>query len=251
MNLNFQPHWFPPEHPGLPSLQFVAKAHEMLMQASILTIALAYIRHELVSARRMPFGALFSALQTCQLSYLWSMEFWATLSANCLRGRRKVFFMLLIPTSILLAAAVGPSSAMAMIPRRSAFHISRVRWYGTWLKKIYFQINSPGTSLIHFAPRKAVMKVHIVLQGITTGLTRKCTGQTPRTRIGHGSPLCLILQRAGPTDISSSLGSGTKLGLSFVEQWPRSSKPLFQPVLPITPRIGETSLLPQKQSSRT
>jgi hypothetical protein len=64
----------------------------------------------------MPFGALSSALQVRNVSYLWSLAFWASATSPCLQGRRKYSFLLLTLSSILLAATVGPSVAIALIP---------------------------------------------------------------------------------------------------------------------------------------
>lgn len=108
----------------LPSLQFLAKLQEILMQASIATVVFAYIRHELIS-HDMPFGALFSAVQVTTLSYLWSLELWGSLTSPHLRGRRKIVFLTFVPLSILLAACVGPSLAIALIPRHVDFPAGR------------------------------------------------------------------------------------------------------------------------------
>jgi hypothetical protein len=135
--LNSRPWAVLPKYPW-EALQFVAKAHEILMQASISTIAVAYIRRELVSGQWMPLGALFSALQIDRLSYLWSMELWATLTASCLQSHRKALFVFFIPAGILLAAAVGPSSAMAMIPRAIVYPYFKAElwWNATQQKYI-------------------------------------------------------------------------------------------------------------------
>ena len=104
----------------LPTLQFLAKAVEMLMQASIAAVCFTYLRHELVH-HALPFGALFSAFQTNHLSYLWSLEFWGTVTSKGFASPRKFVFLLFVPLSILLSATVGPSFAVALIPRDSAF----------------------------------------------------------------------------------------------------------------------------------
>ncbi|CZR69543.1 uncharacterized protein PAC_19443 [Phialocephala subalpina] len=70
------------------SLQFVAKAIELLMQGSIASVI-----------------------------YLFSLEFWGAVSSNCLQFRRKTFMLLFIPFNILLATVVGPSIAILLIPR--------------------------------------------------------------------------------------------------------------------------------------
>ena len=98
-------------------LQFVAKALEMCMQASIAAVVFTYVRYEFAINGGMPFGALFAGLQVMQLSYLWSLEYWGTFSAACLSKRRRALFAIFLALSVLLAAVVGPSAAIALIPR--------------------------------------------------------------------------------------------------------------------------------------
>ena len=74
-------------------------------------------RYELSLGQGLPFGALFSALHISQASYLWSMEFWGTACSKHFPIRRRVGVILTIITAILLAATIGPSSAILLIPR--------------------------------------------------------------------------------------------------------------------------------------
>lgn len=55
--------------------QFAAKAHEVLMQLSIATVMAAYLQYLLTQKQAVPFGAIFSAYQVTQMSYLLSPEF--------------------------------------------------------------------------------------------------------------------------------------------------------------------------------
>jgi hypothetical protein len=98
------------------TLQFVAKLHELLMQASITEALLCLIRTETVN-RFVPLGALSGALQATQLSYLWSLEFLSLFKSSVIKGWRKVMFAVAIPVLILLISLVGPSSAILMIPK--------------------------------------------------------------------------------------------------------------------------------------
>jgi hypothetical protein len=110
------------EVPWVAMLQFVAKAHEMLMQASIGVVTLAYIQLLLWSGKA-PYGALFSYYNLSQLTYLCSPEFYAVLTTPAFRGLLKLGFILFIPFSILLATAVGPAAAIALQPRQANFSI--------------------------------------------------------------------------------------------------------------------------------
>ena len=97
--------------------QFGAKLHEMTAQASIAAVVFSYVRYELSLGQGLPFGALFSGLQVSQASYLWSMEFWGSICSKNLSFRRKIGMAATIAIAILLAATVGPSSAILLIPR--------------------------------------------------------------------------------------------------------------------------------------
>lgn len=98
-------------------LQFAAKAHEILMQASIATIILSYTRHQITAGKGMPFGAVLGALQFLQVSYLWSVELWSAIISHNFRLRKKLSFTILIVICITVAATAGPSSANLMIAR--------------------------------------------------------------------------------------------------------------------------------------
>ena len=97
--------------------QFGAKAHEMTIQASLAAIIFSYVRHEMALGQGLPFGALFSGLQVSQISYLWSMEFWGSVSSNHLPIRRRLGLLVITLLAFILAAATGPSSAILLIPR--------------------------------------------------------------------------------------------------------------------------------------
>lgn len=97
--------------------QLGAKVHEIMMQASLAAMVFSYIRYELALGDGLPFGALFSGLQINQVSYLWSMEFWGSVNSGILPLRRKLALLAVVTFSFVLATAVGPSSAILLIPR--------------------------------------------------------------------------------------------------------------------------------------
>lgn len=99
-------------------LQFAAKAHEILMQASIATIILSYIRYQISAGKGMPFGAVLGALEFSQVSYLWSIEFWSAIMSKDFPLRKKLCFAVLILVCITVAATAGPSSANLLIARQ-------------------------------------------------------------------------------------------------------------------------------------
>lgn len=115
--LNCRQFYIGPWLKNISLLQFAAKLHELTIQASLTTILLTYIRYELALGVGLPFGALFSGLQITQISYLWSLEFWGSISASKIPIRQRLCFLMMALITILLAATVGPASALAMIPR--------------------------------------------------------------------------------------------------------------------------------------
>ncbi|KAL1794548.1 hypothetical protein ACET3X_007969 [Alternaria dauci] len=56
------------------TLQFVAKLHEVFMQASIVEITLYLVRTQVINGF-VPLGLLSGALQATQLSYIWSLDY--------------------------------------------------------------------------------------------------------------------------------------------------------------------------------
>ena len=68
--------------------QLVAKAHEILIDASLTSIVLSYIQYELTAGNGLPFGAFLGGLQFLSVSYLWSRELWASAFATCYSLRK-------------------------------------------------------------------------------------------------------------------------------------------------------------------
>lgn len=101
---------------GNASLQFVAKIHEVWMQASLSIVLLSFVRAHLLGSGA-PFGILFAPSGVSNVSYLWSLEYWSSVTSGSLRGWRRVVLIVVVTVTIILAALVGPSSAVAMIPR--------------------------------------------------------------------------------------------------------------------------------------
>ena len=115
--LNFTGFYVGANLKNINALQFAAKLHELTMIASLAQILLAAVRAELVLGDGLPYGALFSGLQISQPSYLWSMEFWGSATAPSSTLWKRLRLIIIPVILILLAATVGPSSAIALIPR--------------------------------------------------------------------------------------------------------------------------------------
>lgn len=113
-------------------LQFVAKTHEILMQTSLATIILSYVRYQISAGKGMPFGTILCTLQSLQISYLWSVEFWSAILSQKFQLTKKIHFAVLTFICITIATTAGPSSANLLIARQ-----------GIWpAKSLYLAINA-------------------------------------------------------------------------------------------------------------
>lgn len=108
--------WIGREPVAITALQFVAKLHEILMQASLVDILIYFIRSQVIKGY-IPLGALSGAAQASQLSYLWSLDFVAAYGSRSINVWRRVAFGLAVSTLLVMITIVGPSSAVLMIPR--------------------------------------------------------------------------------------------------------------------------------------
>ena len=125
MGLNFRGYYIGSELSGpdvdndlkLSGLQFTAKLHELLMQASLSLVVVSFVRHELVRGQGIPFGAIFGSVQFSSPTYLWSKEFVGTLKAQFRSKLTKWGLVFLVLVGSVLFSVVGPSSAIAMRPQ--------------------------------------------------------------------------------------------------------------------------------------
>lgn len=95
--------------PSLNALQFAAKIHEILIVGSLAAILMHHIRNRLLGHRGIPLGLLGAGFQTSSVEYLFSSSLWSNVTTNWR-------FTSVIALSIVFANAVGPSSAILMIP---------------------------------------------------------------------------------------------------------------------------------------
>lgn len=105
------------------TLQIIAKAHELVMQASIIDVLLYTIRVQALEGF-LPFGALAGAAHAPRLSYLWSLDFVSAILSPSYSVWRKIMFALSVSVLTLITATVGPSSAILIIPRPGLPHRS-------------------------------------------------------------------------------------------------------------------------------
>lgn len=99
------------------TIQFAAKFTEVLMQSSLAVILLDIIRKSVLSSEPLPLGSFLAPYRLTDVSFLWSLEYWGSATSPYPRGLRRVVVALVVPALFLLAALLGPSTAVAMIPR--------------------------------------------------------------------------------------------------------------------------------------
>lgn len=110
--------WVPPWPTTniLNTLQFAAKVHETLMIASLTSVLLHHIQHRLLSSPHgVPLGLVTSPFRLLDLTYLWSQEFSAASSSE--KGIHRVISIVVHVYLFVLAAILGPASAISMLPR--------------------------------------------------------------------------------------------------------------------------------------
>jgi len=103
-------------------LQLPAKGLEILIQASMAFMILHLIRSNAIGQQPLPLGVLVAPYQIADVSYLWSLEYWACLTSKNGPSRHKIIIFLVIPSAFGLGLVVGPASAIAMIPRIIDYH---------------------------------------------------------------------------------------------------------------------------------
>lgn len=140
----------------LGALSFVAKLHELMMQASLAAIILTQIRNNVISSDGVPFGAMFSALSFVNVTYLWARDFRGVMTATWSHRRKKWRFIALVFISTLLAVAVGPSSSNLMKPRLDDWSAGGTSfWLGATPSTMFPAIINDSTALAHCAQETA------------------------------------------------------------------------------------------------
>ena len=78
------------------AFQFAAKLLELTVQASLGAMLLNVVRRQIVKNRDLPLGCLLAPLRAIDVSYLWSLEFWGSLTTNRWLWRRKLLLLPLV-----------------------------------------------------------------------------------------------------------------------------------------------------------
>ncbi|KAL8871853.1 MAG: hypothetical protein Q9174_002409 [Haloplaca sp. 1 TL-2023] len=131
----------PNQNSTLQALQYAAKVHELLMGASLTAIVTYRIQHDLSSSRGVPLGFLSAASMFTSPNFVFSKEFYGGLTAKS-KARDALSWIpigLLLVTCFTLTLLVGPSSAVAMIPRLAWWDISPTKAFGpTYKDRVFF-----------------------------------------------------------------------------------------------------------------
>jgi hypothetical protein len=142
----------PGQNLRLNALQFVAKLHEVLIAASLSAVAVDYMQYELFHGAGLSIGAFISGLQITSLESLWRAGFWSSATPPGFRTRHLIFAVM-VTVLVVLAAAVGPSSAILFIPA--------IGWWGSGVQ---IGADLPGFSQVTDA-RAPGAGLHLYLGG--------------------------------------------------------------------------------------
>ncbi|KAI3199016.1 hypothetical protein CBS147311_6100 [Penicillium roqueforti] len=100
-------------------LQLAAKAHEIMIVASLGLVVLQFVRHELLFGDGLPLGLIGSGLTFNSLGSFFSKEFYGSLKYIGGHGNtlRKIMFVTVVVVAGLTAALAGPASAVLLVPK--------------------------------------------------------------------------------------------------------------------------------------
>lgn len=110
----------------LNSLQFASKVHETLMVVSLSKILLHHVRYRLLSStdQGLPLGLVTSPFRLLDLTYLWSQEFSAAWWGKRRISSSDVISIFVHIYLFILAAVLGPASAISMLPRLGEWKVA-------------------------------------------------------------------------------------------------------------------------------
>lgn len=135
-------------------LQLAAKLHEITIVASLTAVVLHFVRRELLFGPGVPLGAVGGAFLFSSLSYLWSPELVGSLRSEAPAiAKAKLYTVILV--CMFLAALVGPSSAILMIPREQNWDAGGAKF---WFRGNYTDVYPVNL------PRKSPLQMTLCMQ---------------------------------------------------------------------------------------
>jgi hypothetical protein len=90
---------------------------EMLVMGSVGAVILDLMQKQLVDLDGVPLGLIGADKSVGQLSFFWSIEFWASFRSYHKRPFAHAYIILLLVIGGIMALLVGPATAVLMIPR--------------------------------------------------------------------------------------------------------------------------------------
>ena len=138
-NLYFQDLGRPNQSTILQAFQYAAKAHELLMVASLASIVLHRIQYNLSISKGVPFGFLSASYQLSDPLFIFGKGFYGGATAHTPSKGLARFLPLgfLLSICFILTAIVGPSSAIVMIPRLDWWDVPNQTAFGDVPERIY------------------------------------------------------------------------------------------------------------------
>ena len=192
--------WEAPEkntNSKLSALQFAAKAHELLIFASLSAIILHALQHSLAKeSRGIPLGLLNASYQINSTLYLFSAEFWKIFAINSFTKTQVVATVaILLPLS--LAPVVGPASAVTMIPKLSWWHLPSQHSWNIFVGTE--AVSDNGDFDFEIAP-ETVTKIYDIAHSVTFEILSSVFDSRPFPLGGHNETSANITL---PVDLSN------------------------------------------------
>ncbi|KAL6715399.1 hypothetical protein ACLMJK_006360 [Lecanora helva] len=129
----------PNQNPKLQALQYAAKLHEVAMAASLTAIVVARTQRDLNGSEGVPIGFLTACFQLGEPLSIFRKEFRDGIAVTFSKDRARVLLPYLLLIGFALTLVVGPSSAVAMIPRLHWWNVSKEEAFGSeYEDRVYF-----------------------------------------------------------------------------------------------------------------
>ncbi|KAK0639686.1 hypothetical protein B0T16DRAFT_423571 [Cercophora newfieldiana] len=129
----------------LQGLQFAAKVYETFIVLSLASTVLDVLRRGLLGRHGVPLGALVTSYSFDRISSLFSPAFWTALWSS------SWLLVFILTIAVLLAAASGPSAAIALIPRLEWWSVPQIELFrgdsSSFGWESRYTINSPASQL--------------------------------------------------------------------------------------------------------
>lgn len=130
------------------ALQIAAKAQELLIVASLATVLLHRLRHDLVNGCGVPFGLVGAASSFTQMSFFWSSSFLGSISRTTSPSKT---LLALVLVSGFIASTAGPAVAVLIIPREHTWAAGGTSY---WVNGTFDDLWPGEVKLDHYMPER-------------------------------------------------------------------------------------------------